>query len=366
MNNNSIIIATKKTNDTKHCFHFSFRKSIKWNNLGEIHINLWKLKDVQNKNEEMYSLDLGIKFFNFDNAIDSILLFVPYNINKNDIVDLGCKLQIKAMVDTLFNDTFELQTEDTKSRLRFFKSANSDIALYQIPSDNIKKIDFDSSGSLFQIKVDCKLPSSPKSRNLYVRMRLNIKGVDNKRKLRVQEELSNDFIQAVFSKSELYDIRVNDFRNVSEDVYEKIFFNLKYEPLKFQKAHMFFMTNIKDNVYNCDSSNMDVRMLEYDKWNSYISIDKKSSMLAYHWRTPRDNNPRNSYEVFFRVVSGNWNFGKFSYYALFVILLSAWGSLLIELLDFIDFSRKIILKLVILICLTVIFFVLWKLKAKKS
>jgi|GEM_PF-4719611 len=363
MKNRSLIIATKNI-EKKRCNNFFCLKNRPhWNNEGEVHLNLWNLKNIDGKEKHLYYLDIGIKLINYDNAVDSIFVFFPYRVKKSDIQDLGYLLQSKEMVDTIFNDYFELQTADEKSRLRFFKSRNTDIAVYKVPRYNIKFPEKDQKdGSLIQVKLDCKLPNNPISRNLYVRLRIKISGKENIKRLKTEEDLANDFIQAVFSKSELYDIRVNDFRNVSGDVYERIVFNFLCAPLRLKKAHLFYMTNIKDKVYGGETTSMDVRMLEYDKWKDYISeINEKHTMLAYHWRSPKEDKIRNSFEIFFRVICENKNWSKIFYCCLFVIFLNIWGTMLTQ----ITISESCKWLILIIVTIVIISFVLWKSKLTK-
>ena len=161
---------------------------------------------------------------------------------------------------------------------------------------------------------------------MYIRFRLSLSKQDALEFIRSEENLSNDVIQAVFSKVELYDIRINDRRETDSKVLQDIEDNKHSTLLKFNKVHFFFMTDIHDKVSNGNFERMDSRILEADKWNSYIENFTTNTEIAYHWKKKADKDFE-SFEVFYKDICNNRNYWKILWYFFIVINLGAIGSL---------------------------------------
>ena len=165
--------------------------------------------------------------------------------------------------------------------------------------------------------------------NLYVRIRLNL-DKNAIAHIKHDEGISNDVFQSAFSVNELYDIRLNSMRDIDPKVFQKITnangFNASL--LKLKKAHFFFITSVKDKLSNGNLARMDSRMLETDKWSTYLPTNDSHTYMAYHWKKKNeDDTSFDSFEVFFRTICDNKNIVKIISYILMAVSIGSLGSL---------------------------------------
>ena len=287
MENRSIIISEHLKEDTG-----SFNEQ----NLHtcELHLNLWK-SSTRPKFKSLiteYKLDIGIKIFKYGKELDKLYFYFPFKINS--IEDLGKRIGEKGseLISTIFNDTYTA-TDENDSLFKYQLKENNSEAFYltELGKGDWKILDKDNwrySGSLLEIALSEAVADKVGNNALYIRFRLSLSKQDALEFIRSEENLSNDVIQAVFSKVELYDIRINDRRETDSKVLQDIEDNKHSTLLKFNKVHFFFMTDIHDKVSNGNFERMDSRILEADKWNSYIENFTTNTEIAYHWKKKAD------------------------------------------------------------------------------
>lgn len=329
MRNGSIIIAEhlKQYNesDLHHC---------------EVHLNLWKKatrKRFQLKVQ--YLLDIGIKIFESKNTIESLTLFFPFQMNKDKVSDLGGILSnSKSLVNVLFNESMihtdgagnqgSLSKFESKAKDESTKKKRS-FHLYTLAPNNydVKKID-GLEGTFLKINLNgANLPDADKNGNLYIRFRISINDNAAQQYLKRDENLANDVLQAAFSKTELYDIRINDRRETDDKVLEEIETTMHNTLMPISKAHFFFVTNVVDHVSNGNSERMDARMLEMDKWETYAPYQDKHPRIAYHWKKVADGTETfENFEIFFRNICDNRNHLKILLYLFVAFWIGAVGS----------------------------------------
>jgi len=264
----------------------------------DLHINVWKLPCEKNKiNDDFYRfIDFGFKFDlnnqEEDNQTETNLkfnIFYPQRIVNNDIEDLVGKLyeNIESkLISTLFNDNLNLSIDSNKD---FAKVTNgdstNDFYTYKIKATKIK-ISNKFSGSV--LEFDIKIPTEYKK--IYLRFRIK---KDYKDIFSTIDKPSNAILQSQFSKTELFNFRINEVRDISNDVLEEIN-NSKLELSNFKKIHIFYICSAKDEYMYSHKNYDGVRILERSKWKTYIDdskLNEKSQILAYHFK--EKCNPKN-------------------------------------------------------------------------
>lgn len=306
----------------------------------EVHLNLWK--NATRKKFQLnveYLLDIGIKIFKYENTIESLTLFFPFQMEKNKVSDLGGILSnSKSLVNVIFNESMvHTDGEGNQGSISKFESKAKDeetkkkrsFHLYTLAPNNYdveKKEGLE--GTFLKINLQgAELSEANKNGNLYIRFRITIDDSVAQNHLKRDENLANDVLQAAFSKTELYDIRINDRRETDDKVLEEIETTMHNTLMPIRKAHFFFVTNVVDYVSNGNSERMDTRMLEMDKWESYAPYKDGHPRIAYHWKKVAENdNTFENFEIFFRNTCDNRNYHKILLYLFVAFWIGAVGS----------------------------------------
>lgn len=329
MRNGSIIIAEQLKQYNEADLHIC-----------EVHLNLWKnaTRKKFHLNVE-YLLDIGIKIFKYKNTIEFLTLFFPFRIKKDKVSDLGDTLSnSKSLVNVIFNESMiHTDGEGNKGSLSKFVSKAKDeptkkkrsFHLYTLAPNNYDVVIKDGlEGTFLKINLNgAELPDADKDGNLYIRFRITIDDNAAQRYLKRDENLANDVLQAAFSKTELYDIRINDRRETDDKVLEEIETAMHNTLMPINKAHFFFVTNVVDHVSNGNSERMDTRMLEMDKWETYAPYKDKHPRIAYHWKKVAEGSETfENFEIFFRNTCDNRNHLKILLYLFVAFWIGAVGS----------------------------------------
>ena len=329
MRNGSIIIAEHLKTYNEKNLHYC-----------EVHLNLWK--NATRKKFQLnveYLLDIGIKIFKYENTIESLTLFYPFQMEKNKVSDLGGVLSnSKSLVNVIFNESLiHTDGESNQGSLSKYVSKSKDeqtknkrsFHLYTLAPNNYEvKQKEGLDGTFLIINLNgAELSDADKNGNLYIRFRIKIDNAAAQMYLKRDENLANDVLQAAFSKTELYDIRVNDRRETDDKVLEEIETTMHNTLMPITKAHFFFVTNVVDHVSNGNSERMDTRMLEMDKWESYAPYKDEHPRIAYHWKKVAENDKSfENFEIFFRNTCDNRNYHKILLYLFVAFWIGAVGS----------------------------------------
>lgn len=297
----------------------------------DIHINLWK---DSNKN---YSLDFGIKLYDVDyshqKGLDSICIFVPFKCDAFQIEDLGKLINTCSEISTIFNESYKMESGPDMSSLTKFTNEDDSFYLFELGDQNIRpEYKKSLNGTFITLSVPIPAALLYNTFNLYVRFRIKVNTPEAISFLKHDEQIANNFLQAAFSRMELYDFRLNDTRNTEDKVYQELITNQGYKLLEMRKVHFFFMTGAKDHVGNGNIDRMDTRMLEIEKWTKYKGEKFEHPLVAYHWKRKRDEQKANqivhSFEAFFRNTCNSINWFLFCSYVVFLVAIGTTGSLL--------------------------------------
>lgn len=104
----------------------------------------------------------------------------------------------------------------------------------------------------------------------------------------ITEHVSNDLLQAAFSQTDLFDLRFNEKREIDGKILEKMKSD-GFKPLNFDKVHVFYIADTREDVENESSLKIDSRLLEKLHWESYEPENKlrNTHYVAHHWRKRR-------------------------------------------------------------------------------
>ena len=239
----------------------------------ELHINLWKIPLKHGKYHRF--LDIGIKLDRTD-CIGKLNIYFPTQIKKKDINDVVQRfINDNSLVCAIFNEDYKI-TSNPQSKFYSISKFNNEFEFdaYKLEDNDITITD-NFEGSIVQITPPYNV------RKTYLRIRICGKYCS---RIGAIEKPSNSFIQSAFSKTELIDFRVNDFRDLNYSLIEKI---NKEIILKFNKVHFFFVCSSTEDIISSHIPCINSRNLEQNKWQKYLNDEiqsKDDNMLAYHWK----------------------------------------------------------------------------------
>lgn len=320
----------------------------------ELHINIWKVKSGTIRLNDTLYFDFGIKF---SDKIKRIFVFLPFQIKANKVNDLGKVLSDKKeLLNAVFNEDMRCtpSTNNSFSKVKINNDQSGDyFYIYQLGQDNITVEDYkgetdDQKGTYISIKINGTPKDKEQDKNgkieYYIRFRVEVK---NNKEIIHTAYLSNDLLQAAFSKTDLYDLRINEKREVPAKVNEKADTN-GFTLCNFRKLHLFYIVDAHETVNNGSTVKIDTRILEDNQWKDY---EPKSDInginyIAYHWKkkgkeTNKEIEPFNNFSLFFDTIYPKLSFVRLTAYLCVVILFGWFGSMLtFKLNELIPFTLK--------------------------
>lgn len=302
----------------------------------ELHLNVWKVEMGNIFLNSAIYIDFGIMF---PKSYKTLCLFLPFDIagSPQDLSDilrtndqtLGAVFNADIQVTSRVNDNYCTVT---------FINEDRSFYLYKLGETNFTTDSFTDTpkGTFIKITINSE-PEDEASSQIYVRFRVRLK---DKSQYVKSEHITNDLLQAAFSMTDLYDVRVNETRVLDSKVKETMKL-AQLEMCKFDKVHMFYMVDTRETVLNGSSLNQDTRILESEQWDKYQPPTSlhNTTFVAYHWKKRRktddsanakkfDDKPILSFSVFFSSIYPRLYWGRMLAYVAVAILLSWVGSML--------------------------------------
>lgn len=288
----------------------------------ELHFNFWKIPNGSKKHKKF--LDIGIKLDDTSN-IESLNLYFPKQITPSSFEDIISKFIDKAdLVSAIFNENYKVTSDGTKKSYEITDSKNNFVfTIYKTSANDIEFQNNICNGTIIKIKV---LKQSKKS---YYRFRLKGEFIES---LSTINKPTNAILETAFSEIEMIDFRVNEIRDLNQDLLERISNEIL---LKIRKQHFFFICSNEEEVIGNHQPFISCRNLEDYRWNNYVDMsdkNKKNIFLAYHWK---ENDKENvSTLIKTKYEKNNWKtIGKYFLLAfLIAILVELFSNWLYDLL----------------------------------
>lgn len=313
----------------------------------ELHINIWKVQQGHLRLAPKLYIDFGI-MTSF--RTDEMYLYLPFQIAGKP-ADLGKKLQDnRDMLCTIFNENLlnETQPNNCYSYVSASESHNfSSFYLFQLGNGNITtevQEEENEKGTYIKIMRNGWYDNQEAhgetdwDKKVYMRLRIEVEEI---KEIVHSEFVSNDLFQAAFSKVDLYDIRVNETREIHPKVCEKMH-DEGFELCKFKKIHLFYMADSREKVENESSLKSDSRILEEGKWSNYEPQNDlcHAIFLAHHWKKRKkedENQYIGSFSLFFSTIYPHMHWLHLAAF-LSVVVFSGWAGGMLEF-DFCEIGR---------------------------
>lgn len=300
----------------------------------DLHINYWKLP---NKRGFERFLDFGLLIHDVSKDIAAVSFYLPLLVSQNHVHDLGKQVANGSMMSHLFNGNYKVSNV-IKSNSYYTAECNEkskpSFLLYSFGKSY--KVERMTVGS----RIVIPLGDYPEETNLikqkeegadnsvygklYIRFR--IENINNDDFGHI-ESISNDFLQSAFSKMEMLNIHINEFREIPIDDSEDLQKGWSY--FSFDKIHFYFIGSSEDEKVTGHKSYKDSRLLDHQKWRGYLEShnSKHKQCIAYHWKYVRDEKTGKMPSNFFiRTVYSSFQPFKIIKYCLLIVLLGALGS----------------------------------------
>lgn len=323
----------------------------------EFQMNLW--------NSEVKSLITGhqYRFRAIDFGVicplstTKLVFLLPFKADLSDFHDLVKCLSLDTdLLCTVFNEDLKSTSEPAKS-YQIITGEKIHLLMYELSKENIEDFRYDEQANVTQIKININSDfnaSQFQDCRLFVRFRINLQSLDSFAK---KKKVSNDWLQSAFSSTYMFDIRLNDVREMSKKKKELVEFN-GFKLPNFDKVHFFYMADSEENVENGSSLKLDKRLLENERWHSYLgdSVQFVSENIAHHWKCKKDvkfglkkvdtNGQQNmnlqiqqipqnisNFTLFFKTEFSDCQRKRLLFYLLIVTLLGAVASAVVAFID---------------------------------
>lgn len=295
----------------------------------DFHVNYWS--KLPYKKDKMFFFDFGIKVEGIS-LVKNINVYCPFNLEINDIKDLGGKISNEILVNAVFNENYKVENgvpkhcvvkgKDETSFIIYALNETDDITLCQFkrskylvdnPAANQK-----SPGTLITVKTDNILIGTDEKTkdidNYYFRFRV---AVDENNLKNITEEVENiNIFKDAIEAMELLDFRVNDIRSCCEDV--KARFN-SGDKFFLKSIHFLVMRDVNDLVM-VDGCRYSCRLMEQDIWRQYID-NLEPNVVAYHFK--RKCKPNISVDGISLLIK--FRFRKYKIKQILIYLTITWG-----------------------------------------
>lgn len=315
--------------------------------VAEVHVNIWKVHIGTFISRVKLFYDFGLKLHP---AIGEICLFIPFEIEQNGKdFDLARKLKdSNQLLCTVFNMDLKSDSSSTGCFSKVVDGEDDKKELFCIYQLGANKFTLETVtigeknkpkviGTLMKIRLQDKPTDCGCNDNTpyYIRFRIQPKKVSDAVK---SEHISNDFLQDAFSELDLFDLRLNEQRDVHTEAIDKMKGD-GFSFLEFDKVHLFFMAETKESVQNGSTIKADSRLLEKELWHKYIPDGAKdTNYIAHHWkkRKPHKNDKGEidsyekfkDYRIFFTSLYPKTNWVRLFVYLSVMVILSWAGSML--------------------------------------
>lgn len=304
----------------------------------ELHVNLW---EIGNDSSPPF-MDIGVMIHDHK-LVEEVVIDLPWEVDRKDIVDLGVKLNSEKSVAAIFNEVvhYDSLAEGNFTNISFRRNGKDKkpFCLFRLnpKSFEVEPITLgdDSVCSRVLIKLpkyNVNAPVKDQRKSAYIRFR--IKKIPTAVYTDRFKQIDKALISSIID-TRIIDFRINVLRGVPEELMHSND-NLTF-PSNLKIIHC-FLTTIRDEecvsvskYYNGYRS-----LVDEDIWNEYIKFDNSTitknektinNHLGYQWTAKADKDEFIKDLIvlgrFSKKTSNIWSIFRF---VVVVILLGAMGS----------------------------------------
>ena len=262
----------------------------------------------------------------------TVNLFVPFEIERNEITDLSYMLANSSALRALFNTNGKVDSEKTKyiSELRY---DNRMVCLINLTKEftEVKKVSY---GTVITVKFDF-IKDSITSDEAYLIFRIPHKTLDKIFSPTIDVDRMVNRISSLVQSPIIYEkygysIRINEARLLPHEINE-------IEELHEQRIRKALVTiSIADEYEMNDSVCYRIRRLESELNRNYSPEDYDcTNAITYQGVEERDSNMKAHYNFYFTIEHNKISKLSIMIYLFIVFICSAFGSAIYDLFKFI-------------------------------
>lgn len=246
----------------------SSQEGVQKSNL-ELHFNLWKLPSGNNY---LRFLDIGVMIPD-PAEVRQLCIYFPFDVPTACFEDIvGKFITDSNLVSAIFNENYTVALEPS-SKSRLIKKGDKEVFdIYETGPQNLQRQSL-FGGTVF------KLSFQQRGRPVYLRFRVS-GGYPTS--LSIIQKATNAVVQSAFSQTEMIDFRVNEARDLNQDLREEM---LRQSSFTLAKVHFFFVCSYGEDIVGAHEPYAKCRNLENYRWKNYVGNDKLNhqTYLAYQW-----------------------------------------------------------------------------------
>lgn len=303
-------------------------------------INLWDLKKNGLKNQKPF-IDFGIEISNLD-ELEQIIIYIPFKIDLNHLVDLSDKVSNIDTARLLFND--DNYNSSTESDFVYLKHGEKKILLFPFMGDKytepLYKLEDKYGGSLLSFYLHNIFGKNPivKDKNLYIRFRLNCKEIRDMLFCKIEKK--NLYLESGFTALQVVDVKINKKRNLPLRLC-KFMENSNFKFATFSNIHFFIMEKAQNDVISLSDDFGDCRTLENEQWRNYLdNINPPKRVMVYHNKNVEG---KSDYSFVAKIVEPTAKWSIIILYVIIMILLGMVSSYLYDNLpNFLLYIRNLL------------------------
>ena len=353
----------------------------------KVNINLWTQCGWGNDDPV---LDIGLLISKLS-AAQTIRLYIPFPVKKNELVDLcECLSRDAELLGAVFNEPYtsaDIPTQTKKTEVFEAKTKNTIFILYKVDfsSDNdVVLVQYKNGpieGTFLDFKAENILGSSQNIEcdNYYIRFRIQSSEL---RKCVREYVAPNRYFETLVNSTYMVEMRFNNTRSMDRSLVQKLTNQGNWSLTPINGMHFLLMTKVDVDVSNDFGSS---RVLERKTWDKYVNLNSEGrpteDIIGYHSskkakpEQAADGNTGvkdiGSWEFFTRIKTGHCNTWTIVPYVFLLILFNVLSNLVFNIiLSFIpmqaDGNKMLLPQLVILVVVGITcYFILFKKKKNK-
>ena len=267
-------------------------------------------------------VDISVRVYGAKEA-KSVNFFVPFEVERNEIIDLSYMLADSLALRALFNTNGKVDSEKTKytSELRY---DNRTVSLINLANEfiKVKKVSY---GTVITVDFEF-IKGCITSDEAYLIFRIPHKTLDKIFAPTIDVgsvfDRINSLIQSpMISEKYGYSIRINEARLLPPEINE-------IEVLQEQRIRKALVTiSLGDKYEMNDSTCYRIRRLEAELNKNYAPEGYDcSEVITYQWVEERDSNMKSHYNFYFTMEHSKISKTSMFVYLLMVLLIGALGG----------------------------------------
>jgi hypothetical protein len=257
----------------------------------DLHFNLWRLKDHDRASRDF--LDIGV-MITAPTGLDEIHFYLPFEIAKSDVVDLGSKFTESELATSIFNEKLAAKNSSAAVvQLTRESDSTTYCYVYKLPSVSSTSAYIDNSVMAVEKRFEgteivitnnalsAACSAIEDDERLYIRFRVFVPD-----DAFVNSSIPQDrFFLSGFDVVECLDLRLNETRNLPPGLRPAMVAARRDSAVVISRLDFLLAVRVTADFVGGYRDFHKCRLLESGAWNDYADdAEIPNGMVVYHWR----------------------------------------------------------------------------------